>query len=308
MNVLVLGGSGFLGTAVCMRLLEQAHAVRMFCRCGAEFEHPLSGHVDWVCGNFSEEMDLSGVLIGMDAVVHLISTTVPKSSADNPLFDVQSNLCSTLRLLAQLKSSRVSKLVFISSGGTIYGRSQYLPIDERHPTEPMVSYGIVKLAIEKYLRLYREVTDASVTVLRVANVYGERQTVKSGQGAVGAFLHQALNGLPIEIWGDGSIVRDYIYVGDVARAIVQALENQSAHSVFNIGSGCGLSLNQVVDEIEGALVTKLTKIYRPTRSIDVPVNVLDCTLAANELGWQPMVGFPEGIRRTIEWLRSNTKV
>lgn len=302
MKVLVLGGGGFIGTAVSQRLLEQGHAVSVFNRDPAESNHPLRGRVKWICGDFAEYQDFSGALAGADAVVHLVSTTVPKSSMEDPVADVRTNLCGTLRFMDEVVAAGVRKVVFISSGGTIYGRSQYLPLDERHPTEPVVPYGIVKLAIEKYLRMYSEMHGISVTVLRVSNPYGERQG-QSGQGAVGAFLRNGLAGKPIDIWGDGSVVRDYIYVDDVANAFALALEHDPSYSVFNIGSGIGLSLNQVADRIERALDLKITRNYHPGRTIDVPANVLDCSLAARQLGWEPTVPIEEGIRHTAAWLR-----
>lgn len=305
MKVLVLGGGGFVGTAVTQRLLAHGHSVKVFNKTPAETGHPLGdGNVPWICGEFSDVGDFRPSLEGVDAVVHLVSTTVPRSSMEDPIADVRTNLCGTLRLLEQACAAGVRKLVFISSGGTVYGRSQYLPIDERHPTEPLVAYGIVKLAIEKYLRMYSELHGLSTTVLRVANPYGEWQGAHAGQGAVGAFLRNALAGKPIEIWGDGSVVRDYLYVGDVAQAFVLALEHRAPHAVFNIGSGVGLSLNDVADQIDQALGSRIPRIHLPGRSIDVPANVLDSTLAKRDLGWRPEVPLQEGIDRTAAWLRS----
>ena len=304
MKVLVLGGGGFIGTAVTQRLLAQGHQVTVFNKTPPEAGHPFAGgEVPWVCGEFSDATDFRPLLQGVEAVLHLVSTTVPKSSMEDPVADARTNLCGTLRLLEQSRGTGVRKLVFISSGGTVYGRSQYLPIDERHPTEPLVAYGIVKLAIEKYLRMYSELHGLSVTVLRVANPYGEWQGAHAGQGAVGAFLRNALAGKPIEIWGDGGVVRDYLYVGDVAAAFVRALDHPAPHAVFNVGSGVGLSLNEVADQIDQALGRAIPRNYLPGRPIDVPANVLDSSLAARELGWRPETGMQEGIRRPAAWLR-----
>jgi UDP-glucose 4-epimerase len=304
MKVLVLGGGGFIGTAVSLRLLSDGHAVTVFNRTEPPLGHPLAARrAAWVTGEFSDGTDFGAMLAGVDAVVHLVSTTVPKSSMDDPVADARSNLCGTLHFMQQAVAAGVRKVVFISSGGTVYGRSQYLPIDERHPTEPQVAYGIVKLAIEKYLRMYSEMYGISATVLRVANPYGEWQGQHAGQGALGAFIRNALAGRPIDIWGDGSVVRDYLYVGDVATAFARALEHPAPYAVFNIGSGIGLSINEVADGIEQALGLRITRNYLPSRAIDVPANVLDRSLAARELGWEPVVPLAEGIQRTAAWLQ-----
>ena len=181
-------------------------------------------------GDFSSTHDVSDAISGVDIVLHLVSTTLPKSSNDDPIYDVQSNVVATLQMLNAMVAHNVRKIVFISSGGTVYGNPMYLPIDEKHPTDPLVSYGITKLAIEKYLQMYSHLYGIRAITLRVANPYGERQRIETAQGAVGVFLHHALKGLPIEIWGDGSVTRDYIHVSDVAEAFVRAVEYSGAKS------------------------------------------------------------------------------
>ena len=200
-------------------------------------------------------------------------------------------------------SHKVRNIVFISSGGTVYGNPLYLPIDEKHPTNPVVSYGITKLAIEKYLQMYERLHGLNAITLRVANPYGERQRIETAQGAVGVFLHHALKGIPIEIWGDGSVTRDYIHVSDVAEAFVQALHYTGEHRVFNVGSGVGTSLTTLISELEDALGHTIVRHFSPGRPFDVPVSVLCNNLARSELNWSPAVSMPEGIARTAEWMK-----
>jgi UDP-glucose 4-epimerase len=242
-------------------------------------------------------------LDGIDPVIHLISTTLPKSSNDDPIFDVQSNVVSTLRLCDFAVDAGVRRIVFISSGGTVYGVPRHLPIREDHPTDPRVSYGIVKLAIEKYLALYHEQRGLGYVVLRVANPYGERQRVDVAQGAVAVFIDRALRDVPIEIWGDGSVVRDYIYIQDVASAFLRAVEYDGPPCVVNIGSGTGHSLNDLVARLESMLSRKVACRYLPARGIDVPRNVLDIARARETLQWSPSVGLDDGIARTLDWSR-----
>ena len=247
--------------------------------------------------------DVSSAIDGIDVVLHLISTTLPKSSNDDMVYDVESNLVPTLQLLNAMVAKGVRKIVFISSGGTIYGTPTYIPIDENHPTEPLVSYGVTKLAVEKYLLLYQHLHSIKANILRVANPFGERQRIETAQGAVGVFLSKAIQNQPLEIWGDGSVTRDYLYIGDVAEAFARAVNYDGAKSVFNISSGVGTSLNELIDMLEQVLGREVVRHYQPGRPFDVPVSVLDNSLARQELGWEPRVELEEGIVKTADWMR-----
>jgi UDP-glucose 4-epimerase len=305
MLCVVLGGGGFIGSTIADRLLRAGHTVRIFERPRVPPYRPFSPDepVEWLTGDLLSEHDASDVVEGADVVLHLVSTTLPKGSNNDPVYDVQSNVVATLQLLQVIVARGVRKVVFISSGGTVYGTPQYLPIDERHPTDPLVSYGITKLAIEKYLQLFARIHGIQVVILRVANAYGERHRIETAQGAVGAFLHRALAGTPIEIWGDGSVTRDYVHVSDVAEAFARAIEYRGTKSVFNVSSGAGVSLNELVGAIERVLGRPIERRYLPGRPFDVPVNVLSNALAREILGWSPAVGLEEGIARTAEWIR-----
>lgn len=309
MNYVVFGGGGFIGSAIVDKLLAAGHRVRVFERPRVDPYREFSAHepIEWVSGDLASIHDVEEALEGMDAVFHLVSTTLPKSSNDDPIYDVQSNMVSTLQMLNAMVRSGVRKIVFISSGGTVYGPPQYLPIDEKHPTEPIVSYGITKLAIEKYLKVYGDLHGIRSVVLRVSNPYGERQRLETAQGAVAAFLHKALQDQPIEIWGDGTVTRDYIYIGDVADAFLKAVEYEGAVPVFNISSGQGLSLNVLVDRIEGVVGHPVERVYKPGRAFDVRTSILCNALAAAELGWTPHVSMREGLERTADWAAHNYK-
>lgn len=305
MKLTVFGGGGFIGSAICDRLLEDGHALRIVERPRVTpYRDFKSGEiVEWVTGDFSSTYDVANAIEGVDGVLHLVSTTLPKNSNDDPIYDVQSNLVATLQLLNAMVAGNVNRIIFISSGGTVYGTPKYLPVDENHRTEPQVSYGITKLAIEKYLLMYGRLYGIRPTILRVANPYGERQRLETAQGAVGVFIQRALRGLPIEVWGDGSVTRDYLHVSDVAYATAQAIAYSGNQSVFNIGSGSGTSLNQLIDLIEGVLGFPVAREYKNARSFDVPISVLCNDLARRELEWAPKVGIKDGIARTARWLR-----
>lgn len=304
MKCVIFGGGGFIGSAIADRLLRDGYSLRIF-------ERPRvlpyrifnkDEQVEWMTGDMLSAHDVSKAIKGMDVVLHLVSFTLPKSSNDDLIYDVQSNLVATIQLLNAMIVQKINRIVFISSGGTVYGVPQYLPIDEQHPTNPLVSYGITKLAIEKYLLMFQHLYGIQATILRVANPFGPRQRVETAQGAVTVFLYRALYDQPIEIWGDGSITRDYIYIHDVADAFAKAVEYSGPHSVFNISSGMGTSLNQLVGILGKVFNKSIKSLYREGRPFDVPVSVLSNALARAELGWVPRVMLQDGITQTVKWI------
>lgn len=305
MKCVVFGGGGFIGSAIVDRLLRDGHALRIFERPRVEPYRKFEAHeqVEWIVGDMLSTHDVADAIDGTDIVFHLVSTTLPKSSNDDPIYDIQSNLVATLQMLNAMVARNVPKIIFISSGGTVYGPPMYLPIDERHPTEPQVSYGIIKLAIEKYLLMYERLHGIKAIILRVANPFGERQRVETAQGVVGVFMHRALNKLPIDIWGDGSVARDYLYISDVADAFAKAVSYSGSSSVFNISSGTGTSLNALIELLEDVLDTSIERRYLPGRPFDVPVSILSNSLAMHEMGWVPEVTLRDGIARTALWMK-----
>lgn len=304
MKCLVLGGGGFIGSHVCDALLSAGYGVRIFEkeRVSKENVEHLLKRIEWIEGDFTNKVQLEEIVKGVDVIVHAIATTLPKTSNENPVYDIESNLVSTLHLLEAAKTEKVKKVVFFSSGGTVYGIPQKTPIAEDHPTEPICSYGIQKLAIEKYLNLYRYLHAIDYAVMRIANPYGERQRPLATQGSVIVFLYKAMRGEQIEVWGDGSVVRDFLHVTDVARAVVKLIEYNGNHRIFNVGGGTGYSLLTVLKEIERVIGREPDVRFSQARPFDVPVNVLDITRAKTELGWVPEVGFEEGLKRTMAFL------
>ena len=301
MNSLVLGGGGFLGSHLTERLVGLGHAVRIFEKEGFSRQN-LAGVIDRIEvieGDLGREDDAEAILKDIDVVFHLASTTLPASSNADPPHDIASNVLPTLRLLEVAKKARLKKLVFFSSGGTVYGIPKRIPIDEEHPTDPICSYGIHKLTIEKFLHLYHHLFHLNYCVLRISNAFGERQSPASGQGAIAAFLSSALRGDPIEVWGDGSAVRDYIYVSDIVEAAIAASQHRPGSGVFNIGSGTGTSLHQVIDVVSQAVGLPLEVRFSPPRAFDVPSNVLSIAKAKEELSWSPKVELAHGIRRML---------
>lgn len=309
MKALIIGGNGFIGTNLADVLLERGHQVTSFDRYPGRYRDA-SPQIDYVFGDFANHGDVHEVVKGHDYVFHLAYTTLPQSSNDDPIFDVRSNVVDTLQLLEACKEHEVKKIVFISSGGTVYGVPQILPIPESHPTEPICSYGITKLTIEKYLHLYRHLRGLDYVIARLSNPYGELQNPQAKQGAVAVFLGMILKDEPITIFGDGQVVRDYVYIRDAALALAKSAEYRPEADqprVFNVGSGRGYSLNEVVDAIKAVVNKKVVVNYIPARSVDVPANVLDIKSAENCLSWKPEMDLKEGLSRTWQWLLTINK-
>ena len=301
MKVLVLGGSGFLGSYVVDELIAAAHNVVSFDRSHERFR-PQNKNVEYCQADLGNRGELDDVLAGgVEVVVHLVSSTIPQSSNDDPIFDVQSNLVESIALFEMCVKHKVRKVVFVSSGGTIYGSPNTPIITEDHPTLPVCSYGIVKLAIENYLRMFYSLSGLQYHVLRLSNPFGSRQDPRGKQGAAAVFMFNILNGKEVSIWGDGSVVRDFIHVSDFARACIAAIYSEKV-GVLNIGSGVGLSIKELLAATEKVVNLPAKVNWLPSRSYDVSRIVLDCELARKELGWIPSVSLESGLFEMKEWM------
>lgn len=302
-RILVLGAAGFIGKELCRNLLSLGADLVCFDR-----GRPSPGWLAdirkdeprWVLGDFSDVGVIQSALDGVDYVYHLISTTIPDTSDKDLPHDLVSNVVPTLGLLDALKSKSSKKVVFVSSGGTVYGVPRIIPIPESHETDPICGYGIHKLMIEKYLHWYNHNYGMDYCVLRLSNPYGPSQISDRPQGAIGKFVYKALRHEPIEIWGDGNTVRDYIYMDDVLVPFLLALEYSGEKRVFNVGSGAGHSLLDIANIIEGQLGHSLEIHFSPARSTDVPLNVLDISRIKSEFHWNPSIDIHAGIHQMIE--------
>jgi UDP-glucose 4-epimerase len=299
----ILGGTGFIGRHVALSLLRRGERVVLAGRTPPAEPPP---DVDSGLWSFVP-VDLasapwSSLLYAGDVVHHYAWSTIPGTANDNPLADLDVNLRGTLRLLDALRRLDGVRLVFASSGGTVYGPARRLPIPETHPLEPVTAYGVSKVAAEKYLGFYRAAHGLDCRIARISNPFGVGQDPHRRQGAASIFLQRALAGEPIEIWGDGGIVRDYIHITDLVSGLLALSEARldcaSDDAVFNIGTGEGTSLRQLLALLEAQLGRSLKIRILPGRGFDVPVNVLDITRASDVLGWRPKLDLRLGLERT----------
>jgi UDP-glucose 4-epimerase len=300
---LVLGGGGFIGTHLCRALLRQGAQVRGFGR--SRMDPGALGGVVWTSGEFTDRTALARAVEGCEVVFHLLGGSIPDSSNRDPLGDLLSSAVPSLQLLEICRASMVRKVLFVSSGGTVYGIPHDIPIPESAPTDPISAYGISKLAVEKYLALYHYLHGCDYGILRVANTFGPYQSPHRRQGLIAAIMHRIARGQSVEIWGDGQVVRDYIFIDDVIDAILAAAVYEGPHHLFNVGAGVGRSVLEVVTDIADVLGRPdVVPIHKPGRATDVPVNVLDISLIQHEFGWSPSTDWRKGLQLTANWIRT----
>jgi UDP-glucose 4-epimerase len=303
MRILVLGGSGFLGSHIVDKFLAEKHDVTVYDLYPERFRRSPRG-IKFFTGDFGNVGALSELIATrFDAVIHCVSTTTPKSSNESPEFDIQSNVIGTLNLLDICVRHGTGKLVFLSSGGTIYGDIGGADqVDELHPVRPMCSYGVSKLTIEHYLDVYRHLHGLDFVALRLSNPYGERQSPLRALGALTVFLHRTLRHQDVEVWGDGSVTRDFIYVGDVATAVYVATA-EPISGVYNVGTGTALSLRDILTQIEHTVGERPSVKWLPSRPFDVPRIVLNAEKLKRETGWQCLTSIEDGVAITSKWLQ-----
>lgn len=299
----IVGGGGFLGANLAPALLALGAEVRVFGRT-RYFDEPLAG-TRWMSGTLDEMQKLASLMDGADVVFHLAGTSTPASAEANRHEDVKGSVSGTINLLDLCRTLGVERVIFTSSGGTVYGKATDAPFAETTLPQPISTYGINKLSAEYYFQLYNRTYGMKNRVLRIANPFGRYQHGLKNQGAIPIFARRALAGKPLTIWGDGTVTRDYLYGEDVARAMIAAATYEGADAVFNIGSGIGRSLNALIADLETVLEQPIAVTYEPARGLDVPVSVLDCNRAARELDWRAESDWLAALKTTCNWVRSD---
>ena len=302
MSIVILGAGGFMGRSITKALSATNDDLTLF---DMRFTKEQQNHLRCIERDFTSPADLERVFKReVDTVIHLISITVPVTADKVPAADVWGNLLNTLELLDMCVLENVRRVIFVSSDRTVYGQHDR-PVKKNDPCFPVCSHGIVKRAIEEYLGLYHRLRGLDYLIMRVSNAYGAAQTGKKPQGVIGTFLHRIIEGKPIEIWGDGNVVRDFVHIDDVARSFVAMLQYTGSEHIFNVGTGKGHSIKQVVDLIESILGQSIACTYFPQSSLDIPINVLDITRIQRETGWEPTISLEEGILRVYREIRND---
>jgi UDP-glucose 4-epimerase len=299
MASLVTGATGFIGQNLIRELVSRGESVISVSR---HLNIDDSGKlVSW--RRYPDNPNgWNELLQQVSTIYHFAWSSLPQTSNEDPLHDASDNIVGTLGLLEAAKKRDGIRIVFASSGGTIYGLLAATPVNEQHQTQPRCAYGVSKLAVEKYLYFYREIWGLDCVALRISNVYGPGQKAGRNFGAITTFANRAIKGDSITIFGDGAIMRDYIYINDLIEAIIAAGSHRGGPIVMNIGSGIGKSLNDIVDVLQQVSPKRIKINYAAGRNFDVPVSVLDISLAKTTLEWTPRTQFEIGVKLTFKAL------
>lgn len=306
MNILILGAAGFIGTNLTIKLAENSEnkitlvdKKMTYFSSIEKFNFP---SVEIKEAFLDVDMDFS-ILEGQDVVYHLVSTNVPTNSNQHITQDIQANVLFSSNLFDFCMKYGVKKVVFISSGGTVYGKEAACPISENTPTNPISSYGVQKIIIEKLLYLYNYMYGLDYRIIRLANPYGPYQRPNGVLGAVTTFTYKALKGDEVQVYGDGSIVRDFIYIDDAIRGIINIVNGENKYHTFNLGCGYGTSIKEVLEAIELSLGLKMNIVYKEGRSVDVPINYLDISRYEKYYGSLNPINLEDGIKKTAEFMK-----
>jgi UDP-glucose 4-epimerase len=284
----VTGGNGFLGRALVARLRSRSHSVIIASRA----IHHHNRIDDWVEFDLQDRVTANNITnVRPDGVFHLAWSTTPATAEQAPASDVSTNLAGTVNLLDKLATTSGIPIVLVSSGGAVYGDAGTGPISEREAPKPISIYGTTKLAMEHYATRCKLFAGLDVRIARISNPFGAGQTPAKMQGAATVFARKIIKSEPIEIWGDGRIVRDYVDVADVASGLMAIMDMDSPcfedSPVFNIGSGHGLSLIELIQKLEDAAGRQADVRFTAQRNFDVPVNILDVSKLRRRAGWSP---------------------
>lgn len=305
LSYIVLGGGGFIGTNLCRRLANYGVRVRAFSR-HFLFPAAMSG-IELRIGDFCDAGAVEGAIEGFDVVYHLVHATPPQPANADMAGDLKNNVLPSLAFFEICRKLHVKRIVFLSSGGTVYGRAAIVPTPETAPTEPIAAYGISKLMIEKYLALHEHLHRTDYRILRVTNPFGPFQGTAKNQRIVAMLIARGLRDESIEIWGDGSAVRDFLYIDDVIDALELASHDRSEFRIFNIGRGEGHSLREIVNRTQRILGQELKLIWKDARVTDLPVSIVSNRRAGTVLGWLPKTSIDDGLAKTIAWWRAGAR-
>lgn len=306
MNILVLGAAGFIGTNLVIKLAEKnTDLITLVDKNASYFKHIDKYKFENIKikeSTLDMEMNFN-ILDNQDIVYHLVSTNIPTNSNQHISMDIQSNVVFSSKLFEECVKHGVKKVVFISSGGTVYGTETECPLSENAPTNPISSYGVQKITIEKLLYLYNYMYGLDYRIIRLANPYGPYQRPNGVLGAVTTFTYKALKEEEIEVYGDGSIVRDFIYIDDAIKAIFKIVDGESDYRLFNLGCGYGTSIRNVLETIESSLGIKVNVNYKEGRTVDVPINYLDISRYEKTYGKLNPINLSDGIKMTADYMK-----
>lgn len=302
-NCLILGAGGYMGRSLCKQLCNDYHIVAY----DKYFPQDLLNlkNIEFVQGDFVSEGNFSNLLREIKIVIHLISTTLPVDGTDNILREIDENIKPTACLLEAISKSSVERIVFSSSGGTVYGDTNDTINRIDSPHNPRSTYGLQKSIIEKLLLFYSQKYQFRAEIMRITNPYGIGQDSQKPQGVIPILIRKLYLHEPVAVYGDQN-TRDYLYMGDLMNAFEKMLSYNGVQSCFNIGTGINITVPELIFHIERISGKSFTAIrYLPARSCDVTHTLLNVEDSWSELGWKPTVSLDEGIRLIIDYYHKN---
>ena len=303
---IIFGGNGFIGSHLAEALLYESHEVVIFdhFKRGMTNIGHLNSSVEIIRGDFTNSKDVAKALHDIDYVFHYVSSTTPTTAIVNPIYDIESNVIPTVKLLEVAADSGVKKIIFASSGGTVYGDPEILPVNESFPLNPQTPYAISKVAIERYLNYFYRNYGLDHLIVRYSNPYGERQNPYGTQGVIPIFLNMVKRGESPVIYGDGNSVRDYIYIDDAIDATLLLLINNKPEKIFNVGSGIGTSINELIAIISTITRHSISPKYVPDNKGYIQKIVLDVSKIKRTVDWMPKVSLNDGVRLTWSYINN----
>lgn len=304
-RALVVGANGFIGSHLVDALAEAGHEVTAFDRFSSQHPTFVSRAPSVLVGEFLSRADLEAAVRGQDYVFHFLSTTTPATAEADPTLDIRTNVAQTVELLEACVAAGVRHFYFASTGGAIYGPQNKVEYAETDRALPISPYAIGKLTIEHYLSYFRAKHGLHSTVLRVSNPYGTRQRPNRKQGLIPIALRQIVLGRPVVQFGDGSMVRDYVYVEDLVRMIVPIVGRETEFNLYNLGSGEGYSVTEVFDSLRRVTGEDVVIDVRPVPPTFVDRVVLNTDRYRREFGETELTPLDEGVRLTYEEIRSH---
>lgn len=301
---LIVGGAGFVGRALTVRLLDLGHTVHVLSRRSCPFTaHP---RLHYSQGDLTQFATLRSLLDQCRNIVYLASETVPAQTARSPSEEIARNLAPIAFLVELLEQTQPKNLIYASSGGTVYGNPAAAPVAETAPLHPVSYHGAAKIAAEQLLSVLAVHTGHHVTILRPSNLYGPGQPYKAHFGVIRKLLQHARDSRTVEIWGDGTQIRDYLFIDDFVAACIALLDRpeQSRNpQILNVGAGTGTSLNDLCALVESTCGRRLETQCLPARSGDVKDVVLDISALKSEIRWSPETPIELGLARTWAWVQ-----
>jgi len=300
MNILVIGGNGFIGSHMVDCLIQHGHRVRVYDSVHERYREPLP-NVDYRISSLENIPDLYESLLGIDIVFHLACTSVPSTSNIDIIADINKNIIPTINILDLMVKLGIKRIVYFSSGGTVYGYPMTTPIGEEHQIKPISSYGILKATIERYLFLYELTHGLQPLIIRPSNPYGLRQGHFMAQGVISTFLHRVKLGEPLFVYGDGNSKKDYIYIHDFIELCYQ-LCMKYEFGEFNVATGTGTSLNQIIEQIKIITGKNVDVQYTEKQNYDVDHFILDISKVSRLLEPQTFTSLEDGIKILWEWI------